>query len=341
MILYFLLVQWVCSENITETFREIINTTEATLLAVTTTNVTTINQTEAAVIENVTLPVIEFDKNLTFDELSNQINDLFNAMNVTLPDIDTNSTIAELNFNETTLEPPTIEPTTTTTTTTTTTVYVGCIQADHTCNFRNGSTFFKADCSFQDLSRIPCGLGNITILNMKSNYVNELTMGQLEELTNLNKLELDNNGLKWIRKHDDVEWPLKKLETLSISTSHLVELRNFMHTGLVSLKNLNYAYGAIERIAEKAFVGLPELRAFWAPENRIEHLPNHLFRDSPNLEQINLKQNKIQSFTNSTFSGLSAVVKIDLEDNQLEKIPAYSFNDTVKLEELTFYKVNT
>ena len=75
-------------------------------------------------------------------------------------------------------------------------VYVGCLNANHTCNFRNGSTFSKADCSFQDLERIPCDLGNITILNMKSNKIVDLTMGQLEELTELNKLELDNNGLK-------------------------------------------------------------------------------------------------------------------------------------------------
>ena len=184
-------------------------------------------------------------------------------------------------------------------------------------------------------------------------------MGQLEDLTELNKLELDNNGLKeglqhsthktlwvslWsptkhIRKYENVDWPLKKLETLTIMTSHLTTLRNFMHTGLDSLQNLNYAYGSIAIIEEMAFAKLPKLKAFWAPENQIEELPGNLFADSPNLEQINLKDNKIRSFTNTTFSGLKLLTKLDLESNQIENIPDFSFNDTVALQELVFYKV--
>ena len=164
-------------------------------------------------------------------------------------------------------------------------------------------------------------------------------MGQLEDLTELNKLELDNNGLKHIRKYDDVDWPLKKLETLTIMTSHLTTLRNFMHTGLDSLQNLNYAYGSIAIVEEKAFAKLPKLKAFWAPENQIKELPDNLFADSPNLEQINLKDNKIRSFTNTTFSGLKLLTKLDLESNQLEHIPDFSFNDTVALQELVLYKV--
>lgn len=236
------MIHYVVSQNTTEISTTVtpLNTTEVlnttTLSTTLSSEEVKVNQTDTPLIENVTLPVIEFDKNLTFVELSNQINNLFNAMNVTIPELndtisELNSTFPELELNETTVEPTTIEPTTTTTTTTTTTVYVGCENANHTCNYRNGSSFSKYDCSFQDLSRIPCGLGNITILNMKSNYVTELTMGQLDELTELNKLELDNNGLKFIRKYDDVEWPLKKLETLSITTSHLIKLRNFMHLG--------------------------------------------------------------------------------------------------------------
>ena len=114
----------------------------------------------------------------------------------------------------------------------------------------------------------------------------------------------------------------------------------FQNKGLTSLQNLNYAYGAIESIEENAFAGLPNLVAFWAPENQIDQLPDNLFRDSPKLQQVNLKKNKITSFTNTTFAGLAFITKIDLEDNQVEHIPAFSFNDTVNLEELILYKVS-
>ena len=96
MLIHLVLIHYVVSQNTTEiptNIEEVLNTT--TLSTNLSTEELIVNQTETPLIENVTLPVIEFDKNLTFIELSNQINNLFNAINDTIPEL--NDTISELN----------------------------------------------------------------------------------------------------------------------------------------------------------------------------------------------------------------------------------------------------
>ena len=90
------MMHFVLSQNTTEippNTEKVLNTT--TLSTSLSTEELIVNQTETPLIENVTLPVIEFDKNLTFIELSNQINNLFNAINATIPEL--NDTKPELN----------------------------------------------------------------------------------------------------------------------------------------------------------------------------------------------------------------------------------------------------
>lgn len=80
-----LFLSYVSTQNVTETSAQI-STTELPFTAENQTLPLLDNQTESTTkitSENSTLPIIEFDRNLSLDELTQQINNLFNAINAT------------------------------------------------------------------------------------------------------------------------------------------------------------------------------------------------------------------------------------------------------------------
>ena len=94
-----LFLLYVSAQNITDTKAQL-STTEIPTSIENRTLPLVENQTETATksSENSTLPIIEFDRNLSLDELTKQINNLFNAINATsLPEVVTSNSTGTVN----------------------------------------------------------------------------------------------------------------------------------------------------------------------------------------------------------------------------------------------------
>ena len=94
-----LFLLYVSAQNITDTKAQL-STTEIPISIENQTLPLAENQTETATkkSENSTLPIIEFDRNLSLDELTEQINNLFNAINATsLPEVVTSNSTGTVN----------------------------------------------------------------------------------------------------------------------------------------------------------------------------------------------------------------------------------------------------
>ena len=91
---FILFLSYVLAQNVTEIGTEL-TTTEIPILSENHTLPVVENQTESTTditSQNSTLPIIEFDRNLSLDELTQQINNLFNAINATtLPEVVTSN----------------------------------------------------------------------------------------------------------------------------------------------------------------------------------------------------------------------------------------------------------
>ena len=97
--IFILFLSYVSTQNITETKAQL-STTEIPISIENQTLPLGENQTEASTktSENSTLPIIEFDRNLSLDELTEQINNLFNAINATsLPEVVTSNFTGTVN----------------------------------------------------------------------------------------------------------------------------------------------------------------------------------------------------------------------------------------------------
>ena len=81
----------------------------------------------------------------------------------------------------------------------------------HPCSWNTNGEYITADCHYKNLNNIPCGLpSNATRLKLGYNRIDQLRMGELENLPRLQKLELDNNPLKSVDK-----FSFRELENLT------------------------------------------------------------------------------------------------------------------------------
>ncbi|KAL2295101.1 hypothetical protein Nmel_018251 [Mimus melanotis] len=163
----------------------------------------------------------------------------------------------------------------------------------------------EVNCTGQALSAVPPDLPADTgILLLSNNHLESLTTAALLPLTQLQDIDLANNGL--VALHTGAQLPSLKELTLS-------------HNALVALPILE---------------GLPALTHLAVAHNSLETLAPGAFRTVPQLQNLDLRGNKMQQLPREAFTGLRALRELDLSDNLLKELPKELLQDLQKLETL-------
>lgn len=163
----------------------------------------------------------------------------------------------------------------------------------------------EVNCTGQALTTVPPDLPVDTgILLLSDNRLESLSTTALLSLTQLQDLDLANNGL------------------VALCTEAL----------LLSLKELTLSHNALAALPD--LKGLPALTYLAVAHNSLETLAPRAFCTVPQLQNLDLRGNKMQQLPQEAFAGLKALKELDLSDNLLKELPKELLQDLQKLETL-------
>ena len=157
------------------------------------------------------------------------------------------------------------------------------------------------------------GLENLTDLVLANNALKNLTPFVFQSLKNLRRLYLSNNRISHVETGLISE--MEKLETLHLSGNQITELDAWFLSSS-SLSYLDLESSNVEAIRGNAFAALPELRTLRLRENRIREISETAFM-----------------FDNST-DYQSQIQSLDLSSNQLNFFPLEALKSTINLKSL-------
>ncbi|XP_058714574.1 platelet glycoprotein Ib alpha chain [Poecile atricapillus] len=163
----------------------------------------------------------------------------------------------------------------------------------------------EVNCTGQALRAVPPDLPADTgILLLSNNYLESLSTTAFLPLTQLQDIDLANNGLV------------------------------ALHTGalLPSVKDLTLSHNALAALP--ILEGLPALTHLAVAHNSLETLAPGAFRTVPQLQNLDLRGNKMQQLPWEAFAGLMALKELDLSDNLLKELPKELLQDLQNLETL-------
>lgn len=199
------------------------------------------------------------------------------------------------------------------------------------------------------------GLKSLTVLNLRENFLEELSKGIFSILPKLEELNLGQNR---ISKIDALAFDgLLSLRVLylddnlltSVPTSSFLVMGSLaeLHVGLNAfyslpedsfkglgkLSVLDLSSGGITNISEQAFRGLTGLRNLNLADNRLQAIPTMQLGYLSRLEELTIGQNEFTTLQTASFKGLTNLRRLDITGaKNLEHIEKGVFSDNMNLE---------
>lgn len=148
----------------------------------------------------------------------------------------------------------------------------------------------QANCSGRALPAVPGGLNRrVRVLLLNHNRVHALPPGAFVDAGALLRLDLRENGLRWV--HARAFWGLGALEQLDLSANQLEGLLPGTFAPLRALRALSLAENRLARLEPAALGALPLLRALSLQDNDLPALPSGLLAGLPALNTLRLRGN--------------------------------------------------
>lgn len=152
------------------------------------------------------------------------------------------------------------------------------------CFYGKIHKLFTANCSEQDLQKVPQDLKNSTeVLDLSDNKIRILSNSSFIYYTSLQILYLSDNRILYIEEGTFL--PLTELKTLDLSSNSLRKVPYVLPSSLVKL------YLAANPIEEVSFSNANSLQYLSLADNHFETLPT--LGLMPSLVQLNLSETKI------------------------------------------------
>uniref|UniRef100_A0A8C3WUW3 Leucine rich repeat containing 26 n=1 Tax=Catagonus wagneri TaxID=51154 RepID=A0A8C3WUW3_9CETA len=148
----------------------------------------------------------------------------------------------------------------------------------------------QANCSGRALPAVPGGLRkSVRILLLDHNRVSALPPGAFVGAGALLRLDLRENGLRWV--HAWAFWGLGALQQLDLSANQLEVLAPGTFVPLRALRDLSLAGNRLARLEPAALGALPLLRALNLRDNELPALAQDLLAGLPALDTLRLRGN--------------------------------------------------
>lgn len=118
---------------------------------------------------------------------------------------------------------------------------------------------------------------------------------------------------------------------LSLRDNRLLCLPQGALSRFNTLQWLFLGHNQIQRLDERAFLGLRRLKELELSANQLWLLPNRTFWPLPNLRLLDLSTNQVSALSSSQFRGLRKLMVLRLRRNLLVSVPVRVFQDLRKL----------
>lgn len=137
------------------------------------------------------------------------------------------------------------------------------------------------------------GCGNIAILNIRHNHIDNIPAGLFNDCGTLAILDLSDNGINEI--HENAFENVPTLLELDINQNNLTRIQNGLLRNLVNLEELNIRNNRISEIENGAFSSLASLNSFYLRNNLIAEITPEMFGERINLVFFNVNSNLLTS----------------------------------------------
>ena len=192
-------------------------------------------------------------------------------------------------------------------------------------------TAFTADCSNQDLDKVPSYVPDLTkVLNLRNNRFKEVNPRQFRRFYNLVELDLSWNDIIHLNNDSDTE--LSTLRILDISDNWM--LQDLNSAFFASIPNLQKLSIRGNKLVVSMFKGLRNLTYLDMRWNRQINVNSTPFIELEFLEDLNLVKCRLRNLSDTFFTGLSNLLMLNLGYNDLDYLPSGVFVRLTKLKVL-------
>ncbi|XVF65221.1 hypothetical protein PTKIN_Ptkin09bG0229900 [Pterospermum kingtungense] len=195
----------------------------------------------------------------------------------------------------------------------------------------------------EGLANRSLALGNLEMLDLSDNYINDTILLSLSQLSSLKHLYLSDNSFTGSNHEKGFQWlsRLDKLETLDLSYNSLKNNILFHMSSLSSLKTLTLSENNLKGMLHlNELNNLTKLKNLDLSWNRIESLRssnqgNETKLTLTNLEVLDLSFNLLRNNTFAFISSLSSLKSLQMRSNQLQgSIDITELNNLTNLKKL-------
>nr|XP_016929513.1 leucine-rich repeats and immunoglobulin-like domains protein 3 [Drosophila suzukii] len=170
------------------------------------------------------------------------------------------------------------------------------------------------DCDKLHLERVPVLPSYVQTLHLANNKLNDTTVLEIRNLSNLTKVSLKRNLLEAIPKFIG----LSGLKHLVLANNHITSISREALAALPLLRTLDLSRNQLHTIEVNSFPKPNSLVHLILSFNEITNVNEHSFAALNNLTDLELNNNRLSALPIGVFENLNRLKKLALNFNQLE-----------------------
>ncbi|KAI8036280.1 leucine-rich repeats and immunoglobulin-like domains protein 1 [Drosophila gunungcola] len=170
------------------------------------------------------------------------------------------------------------------------------------------------DCDKLHLERVPVLPSYVQTLHLANNKLNDTTVLEIRNLSNLTKLSLKRNLLGVLPKFTG----LSGLKHLVLANNHITSISSEALAALPLLRTLDLSRNQLHTIEVNSFPKPNSLVHLILSFNEIANVNEHSFAALNNLTDLELNNNRLSALPMGVFKNLNRLKKLALNFNQLE-----------------------
>ena len=176
------------------------------------------------------------------------------------------------------------------------------------------------------------GLTELKTLHLNNNRLKSIPADLFEETPNLRILRLDHNEINEL--DSDVFTDVPELFILDLSHNNLSEISEELLQPLILLTVLNLSHNNLKDINPDCLDNLVSLAKLYLNHNQLETIPKRLLTNLWNLNYLGLEHNQLGTIDIKSFESLGDLIEIDLSYNNLTECQDRLFYKNIFLEKI-------